>query len=131
MGVDWQASSVTACGGTIIIGWLMISLGASLPAFVFVRLGRILHRIGGTPWRAPFLSSQAARGLVACGMILTLGWSQHWTVASESTSPTTVAHAGAISYRPIPAASQLDVLPADSSELANESADSVTLILKQ
>jgi len=64
-------------------------------------------------------------------MTLALGWSQHWAAASESTTPTTVARAGATSYRPIPAGSQLDVLPTNSSELASESADSVALILKQ
>ena len=131
MGVDYQTLSVTAYGGISIIAWLMMSLGASLLAFIFVRPGRVLRRIGGTPWHAPSLSSRAARALIACGMMLALGWPQHWAAASEATNPTAVARAGAISYRPIPAGSQLNILPADNSELAIESADSVALILKQ
>src|SRR5512147_121299 len=130
-GVDYQTLSVTAYGGISIIAWLMMSLGASLLAFIFVRPGRVLRRIGGTPSHAPSLSSQAARALIACGMMLALGWPQHCAAASEATNPTAVARAGATSYRPIPAGSQLNILPADNSELANESADSVALILKQ
>ena len=69
--------------------------------------------------------------LMATVIVLALGWLQAPGSASESVEPLAFATARAVAYRAIPDGAELDVMAANSSELATESADRVALALKQ
>jgi hypothetical protein len=87
-------------------------------------------RLAKQQQRTP-LRSRALWSLMALGVGLVLGCLQGEGAASESVEPLAFATARAIAYRAIADGAELDVMAANNSELATESADRVALILKQ
>jgi hypothetical protein len=64
-------------------------------------------------------------------ILLSIALGSEYAQASESVDPVAFAAARAIAYQAIPPEAQLDVMASDNSELATESADTVSVILKQ